>query len=138
MSYPEHEAPIPDTPPDPRPGTRFGDRGCSVESEDGEQSCIDSPLFFRCQVPGEVTESLPVHGTDLLDEDASGCAVDVYLGAERRWFGAGGCGRHQHDRPWEEDVGLHDDAEARATLFVANASGESQSEDVTPAHEGSP
>jgi hypothetical protein len=30
----------------------------------------------------EVTESLKVHGTDMLDEDAGGGAVDVDLGSE--------------------------------------------------------
>jgi hypothetical protein len=33
---------------------------------------------------------------------------------------------------------LDDDAEAAPSLFVADAFGESQGEDVTPAHEGSP
>jgi len=87
---------------------------------------------------GEVTESLQVHCTDLLDEDASGGAVEFDLGSEGRWFGAGGCGCHQHHRSWEEGVGLDDDAEAAPSLFVADAFGESQGEDVTPAHEGSP
>ena len=67
----------------------FCDRRCSAESEDGEQSCVDSPLFFRCEMAGEVTESLKVHGTDLLDEDACGGALDVDHGSEGRWFGAG-------------------------------------------------
>ena len=87
---------------------------------------------------GEVAESLKVHGTDLLDKDASGGAVDVDLGSEGRWLGADGCGCHQHDRSRKEGVGLHDDAEARASLFAADTFGESQGEDVTPAHEGSP
>jgi hypothetical protein len=87
---------------------------------------------------GEVTESLKVHGTDMLDEDAGGGAVDVDLGSEGCWFGAGGCGCHQHDRSSEEGVGLNDNAVARPSLFMADLFGESQGEDVTPAHEGSP
>ena len=87
---------------------------------------------------GEVTESLKVDGTDLLDKNASGGAVDVDLGPEGRWFGAGGCWCHQYYRSGEEGVGLHDDAEARSALLVADTFGESQCKDVTPAHEGSP
>ena len=87
---------------------------------------------------GEVTESLQVHRTDLFDKDTSGGAADVDLGPEGCWFSAGGCGCDKHDRSWEEDVGLHDDAEAGSSLFMADAFGESQGEDVTPAHEGSP
>jgi hypothetical protein len=83
-------------------------------------------------VAGEVTESLKVHGTHLLDEDAGCGAVDFDLGSEGRCFGAGGCGCHQHDRSWEEGVGLHDDAEAGPSLLVAGAFGESQGEDVIP------
>ena len=86
----------------------------------------------------EVTESLKVNGTDLLDEDAGGGAVDVDLGSEGGWFGAGGCWCHQHHGSWQEGVGLHNDAEATPSLFVADTFGESQGKDVTPAHEGSP
>jgi hypothetical protein len=61
---------------------------------------------------GEVTEALYIDGTDLLDEHASRGAIDVDLGPERCRFGAPRRGRHQHDGPWKEGIGLHDDAEA--------------------------
>ncbi len=61
---------------------RSVDRRCSVGSEDGEEGCVDCPLLLRGEMPGEVAESLWVHGTDLLDEDASGGAVDVDLGSK--------------------------------------------------------
>ena len=87
---------------------------------------------------GEIAESLKVDGTDLLDKYASEGAVNVDLGSERGRLGArrGGC--HQYDRPWEEGIGLYDDAEAAPSLFVPQAFGEPQGEDVTPAHGDSP
>ena len=87
---------------------------------------------------GEIAESLEVDGSDLFDEYASQGAVDVDLGSEGRWFGAGRCGCHQHHRSREEDVGLHDDAEATPPLFVSEPIGKPKGEDVTPAHGDSP
>ena len=115
-----------------------GVRRWSVEAEDTEQRGVDAPLFFRCETAGEVAESLKVNGSHLLDEHASQGAVDVDLGSEGRWFGAGRCGCHQHYRSWEEGVGLDDDAETTPSLFVSQPLGESQGEDVTPVHGDSP
>ncbi len=117
---------------------RFGDRRGSVETEDGEQGGIDSPLLLRCQMAGEVTEAPEVGGTDLLDKHPSEGAIDVDLRPERRRLGARRRRGHQHDRPREEGVGLHYDAKARPALFVSHALGESQTEDVTAAHGDSP
>jgi len=87
---------------------------------------------------GEVAEALDIDGTDLLDEYASGSAIDVDLGPKRRRFGARRRWRHEHNRPREERVGLHHYAKAAASLLVAYAFGKSQGDDVTAAHGGSP
>jgi hypothetical protein len=87
---------------------------------------------------GEVTKPLRVDGTDLLDENASRSATDVDFGPKRRRLGARRRWCHQHNRPREERIGLHNDAKAAPSLFVAHAFGGSQGKDVTPAHEGAP
>lgn len=58
------------------------DRFGSAQTKDGEQCGVDSPLFFRCEMAGEIAEPLKVDGTDLFDKHATGGAVDVYLGSE--------------------------------------------------------
>lgn len=87
---------------------------------------------------GEAAEAPDVDGADLLDENASDGATDVDLGPKRSRLGARRRWRHEHNRPREERVGLHNYAEAAPSLFVAHAFGKSQREDVTPAHGGSP
>lgn len=87
---------------------------------------------------GEVTEPLKVDCTDLLDKHPGEGAVDIDLGSEGSWFGAGRCGCHQDYRSWEEGIGLHDDTETTPSLFVSQPLGESQGEDVTPVHGDSP
>jgi hypothetical protein len=67
---------------------------------------------------GEVTEALYVDGAYLFDENASSPAIDVDLGPERCRPGAGGRGGHQHDRPREKGIGLHDNTEATSALFM--------------------
>ena len=87
---------------------------------------------------GEIAQPVDVDGTDLLNEHTSGGSIDLDLGPEGCRFRAGRGWRHEHDRTWEEGVGLHDDTEASPPLFVPNTLGESQSEDVTPTHGDSP
>ena len=86
----------------------------------------------------QVAKPLEVYRTDLLDKHPCASAVDVDLGAEGSWFRAGRCGCHQYYRSWEEGIGLHNDTETTPSLFVSQARGESQGEDVTPAHGDSP
>jgi len=86
----------------------------------------------------EITKTLDVDGTDLLDEHPSSVAIDVDLGPKRRRLGARRRRRHQHDRPRKKGVGLHNDTEATSSLFVPYPLRESQDEDVTPTHGGSP
>lgn len=45
--------------------------GPLVQPENGEQSSIDAPLLFRCEMSGQVTESVDIDRTHLLDEDTS-------------------------------------------------------------------
>jgi hypothetical protein len=134
----EREAPIPGTRRDRRSRSGTVVRCWSVEPEDGEQSGVDSPLFFRCEMADKVTESTEVNRTDLLNEHPSEIAFDVDLGPKRRRLGTGRCGCHQHHRPWKEGIGLHYDTESTTSLLVPNSLGESQGGDVTPAHGGSP
>lgn len=116
----------------------FGDVRCSVESENGEQGGVDPPLLLRGEMACEITKTPGVDGTDLLDENPSSGAIDVDLGPKRRWLGARRRWCHQHDRPRKKGVGLHNDTEATSSLFVPYPLGESQDEDVTPTHGGSP
>ena len=87
---------------------------------------------------GEVAEALDVDCTDVLDENASCSAINVDLGPKRRRFGARRRWRHEHNRPREERVGLHNYAKPAPALLAAHTSRKSQGEDVTPAHAGSP
>jgi len=68
---------------------QFGDRRCSVESENGKQGRVNAPLLFGREMTREVTQTPDIDGTDLFDEHVSRGAIDVDLGPERRRFGAG-------------------------------------------------
>ena len=87
---------------------------------------------------GEVAQSVHIDGTDLFDKHTSRASIDFDLRPERRRSGAGRSWRHEHDRTWEEGIGLHNDTEASPPLFVLNTLGETQNEDVTPTHGDSP
>lgn len=86
----------------------------------------------------EVTKTLHINGSNLLDEHPSRGAIDIDHGPERCRPSARGCRRHHHYGAWEEGIGLHDDAEATSSLLVPQSFRESQGEDVTPTHGGSP
>jgi len=87
---------------------------------------------------GEIAQSADIDGTDLLNEHTRGGSIDFDLRPEGRWHRAGRSWRHEHDRTWEEGIGLHNDTEASPPLFVPNTLGEAQNEDVTPTHGGAP
>ena len=55
----------------------FSGRRSSTEPENGEEGGVDSPLFFRGEMAGEVAEALDVDATDLLDEHPSSGALDI-------------------------------------------------------------
>jgi hypothetical protein len=60
-------------------------------------SSVDAPLLVGREMTGEVTQTLDVDGTDLLDEHVSRGAIDVDLGPEGRRFGSGRRGCHEHN-----------------------------------------
>ena len=65
----------------------FSGRRSSTEPENGEEGGVDSPLFFRGEMAGEVAEALDIDATDLLDEHPSRGALDIDLRTKRRRFG---------------------------------------------------
>jgi hypothetical protein len=95
----------------------------SAQAEDCEQSRINAPLLFRCQVTCEITQSAHVNGADLFHEYSCRVAPDLDFGSERRRSSALRCRCHQDHRAREEGVGLHDNSEALPLLFVAYARG---------------
>ena len=100
-----------------------GDLGASAQTQNGEQGRINTPLFFRCQVAGEIPQSAQVDGADVFYQYPCRVATDLNLGSERRRSSAPRRGRHQDHRARKEGVGLHDNSEAWPLLFVAHALG---------------
>lgn len=109
-----------------------------MHAEDGEECCVDAPLFFGAQVPRDLSQSLHIHGTHLLDENFGHGAIDLDLRTKRGRSGARGGGREEDDRPRQKRVGLEDDSEPTAALLVTDTFWEPESEDVTPAHAVAP
>ena len=83
-------------------------------------------------------EALHVNRPDLLDQNARRDPTDLHLGTKRRGASTARSRRNDHDRPSEELVGLHDNAEAVAVLIVAYTLGNAEPIDVTPAHGETP
>lgn len=110
----------------------------SVETEHGQQRSVDSPLLFWCEMASRVTKSPEVDRPHLLDEHPSNGALNVDLGSERCRLRTGRCRRNQDDRPWEERIRLHNDAEPTSSLLMTGTLPETQGEDVTPTHGGLP
>ena len=84
------------------------------------------------------SESLRVDRAELFDEDARGLALDIDLGSEGGGTRASRCGCDDHDGSWQELIGLHDDGEPIAVLFMANTLGRLEPVDVTPEHASTP
>ena len=55
-----------------------------VSSENGEQGSVDTPLLFRREVSGQVSQSADIDGPNLFDKDPGRSAINLDLGAERR------------------------------------------------------
>lgn len=60
----------------------------STQAEHGLQSRIDSPLFFRCEMPGEVAEPGYVDSPDVFHEYPCRCLIYFYRGSVRSGSGA--------------------------------------------------
>ncbi len=119
-------------------GSLSGASSWSVEAEHGHECVVDGPHFVGRQVSNSVAEASSINRTELLDEHPCGGVGNRDFWSKRRRSGAARCGSDDHDRARQELVGLHDDAVAGAMLFVANALGQSESVDLTPAHEVTP
>jgi hypothetical protein len=87
---------------------------------------------------GELSEAIDIDGTHLLHQHSGLGAFDFDLRSKGRSPGTGRRRCHQDNGPGEESVRLNDHAIAFANLFVADAFGKPEIEDVTPPHEGSP
>ena len=112
--------------------------GRLVQSENGEESSVDAPLFFWCEMAGQDSESIDIDSTDVFDKNPSRCPIDLDLGSERCWFGAPGSRGDQNDGPGKKRVRLHDDSEAFPLLFMTHTLVEAEVKYVTPLHGGSP
>jgi hypothetical protein len=45
--------------------------GRLVQSENGKQGSVDTPLFFWCQMAGQVTKLIDIDRTNLFDKNTS-------------------------------------------------------------------
>ena len=113
---------------------RWGGRPGSVQAEHRQQRGVDLPLLVGADAADPLAESIRVDRAHVLNEDLGGLATDDNLGSERRRSSAGRGRREKHDRPRQQGVGLHDDAESSAPLLVPYASGEAQLIDVAALH----
>jgi hypothetical protein len=105
-----------------------------AEPKDGHQGLIDTPLLLRVHPAHEFTKPPSVDGTDLLNQDAGGLAEQVDLWAERCRLSAARRWRNQHNRAWQELVGLNDYAISSALLLVTGPARQAELVDVTPQH----
>jgi len=107
----------------------------STEPGHHRQYLIDAPHFVMREMSDQIAEPTDVDDSELFDKHSSRLSFDMGLGSKRRWAGALGRRRHDHDRTRQELVRLDDDAVTIAMLRVANASRETEANDITSAHE---
>ena len=105
-----------------------------AEPKNGHQGLIDAPLLLRVHPAYQFTKPTGVDGTDLLNQHAGGLAEQVDLWAERCRLGAARRWRDQHNRAWQELVGLNDYAISSALLLVTGPAPQAELVDVTPQH----
>ena len=103
-----------------------------TQSEDGHQGLIDTPLLLRAHPAHEFTKPPCVDGADLLNQDTGGLTKQLDLGAERCRLGAARRRRNQHNRAWQELVGLNDYAISSVLLLVTGPARQAELVDVTP------
>src|SRR5215471_6179249 len=106
-----------------------------AEPKDGHQGLIDAPLLLRVHPAYEFTKPPGVDGADLLNQDAGGLAEQVDLWAKRCRLGAARRWRNQHNRAWQELVGLNDDARSSDPLLVTRPARQAELVDVTSQHD---
>lgn len=82
----------------------------------------------------DVSEATDVDGTHLLDQDSGLGAFDFDFGSEGCPSGTDRGGCNQDLGAGEECIGLNDHAIPFPVLFVPDASGNSEAEDVTLSH----
>src|ERR1700722_2561062 len=84
---------------------------------------------------GQLSEASGIHRSDLLHEHPGDLSGDFGFGTKRGWSGVSGGGSDDDYRPWEELVGLDDDAVSVAALLVPATAGQSKAVGVTSEHE---
>lgn len=110
----------------------------SAKAEDRHQGVVDAPDLLTGEVSYKVAEPSRIDGAHLLDKDASRSPVHFDLGPKRCRPSAARRRCDQDDGSRKQFVGLDDDSEAVAVLFVANALGKLEPVDVTPKHAATP
>ena len=109
-----------------------------AEAQNSRKSLVDAPLLVWGDPAHQVAKPSGIDGADLLDEDASGLAQQVYLWPERRGPGAQRRRCDQHHRARKQLIGLHDHPVPPATLLVARSPWRGEFVNVTPQHACSP
>lgn len=90
-------------------------------------------LLLR-EVSYQIAETADINSAYMLDENPCALPCDVDGGTK------GSCSRtcrrrrYQHDRPRQQRIGLHNDAEPASQLLVPHTLRQAQLVDVTPAH----
>jgi hypothetical protein len=110
----------------------------SIQAENREDGSINAPLLLGAEMAGQVSKPADVDGAHLFHQDLGFDAFDLDLGSEGRSSCTHRRGCDQNHRPGEERVRLDDNAISFSKLLMPNAPGKSKTEDVTPAHAGSP
>jgi len=59
----------------------------SAQPKNGKECGVDPPLFFRTEMPCDISEAIDVDSADLLDEHFGCHALDLDLGAKGRGSG---------------------------------------------------
>jgi hypothetical protein len=63
-----------------------------VEAENCEEGGINAPLFFGCEVPGDISQSAEIHRPYVLDQDPCLSVLNFDLRSERGRSRTGGGG----------------------------------------------
>ena len=105
-----------------------------AEPKDGHQGLIDTPLLLRAYPAHEFTKPPRVDRADLLNQNTGGLTEQLDLRSEGCRLGAARRWRNQHNRAWQELVGLNDYAISPALLLVTGPARQAELVDVTPQH----
>ncbi len=114
------------------------EESCKAKPEVRGESFVETPQLLHRESTDSSTESLNVHGAELLDQDQRRVALDLDRRSERCRSSAPRRRSDDHYGPRQKLVRLHHDPEANPMLLVSEPLRDLEPKHLTPLHAWTP